>query len=148
VVTIVKVSTGSPSAGLQRSHSPAKPKTWRLGKRDREGLLPARHALPLEESRGGDDAAALLDRALNAGFASTPSERALIIFVPMARLFAQKGTSPHRAIATSRAAPSFVARTMGASCVGAMLKRLRSRSSTVTANGVGDDVAVRVEKVP
>jgi hypothetical protein len=44
--------------------------------------------------------------------------------------------------------PSFVARTMGACWVGAMLKRLRSSACAVTANVNGDDVAVRVEKVP
>ena len=131
---IVNVSTGTPSAGFHRSHNPAKPNTWRSGRVIAKGCLRPGAPRHSKNPVAGTMQRRFSKAALNAGFASTPSARALIIFVPMARFFAQKGTSPHRAIATSRPSPSFVARTMGASCVGAMLKRLRSRSSTVTAN--------------
>jgi hypothetical protein len=63
-----------------------------------------------------------------AGLVATLSARALIIFVPAARSFDHEGTRPQRRIAISRfPAPSL--RTTGASCVGAMLNRLRIRSS-------------------
>ena len=69
--------------------------------------------------------------ARNAGFVSTPSARALIIFVPTARSRAQEGTSPQRSSAISRVPPA-PARITGASWVGAMLKRLRMGSWTGT----------------
>jgi len=63
-----------------------------------------------------------------ADLVATLSPRALIIFVPEARSFDHDGTRPQRRIATSRF-PALSVRITGASCVGAMLKRLRIRSS-------------------
>lgn len=75
----------------------------------------------------------LLKALRNEGFSDAVSLRALIMRLPMARSLDQNGTSPQRSIATSRR-PASSTRTTGASCVGAMLKRLRMRSCTGTLN--------------
>jgi len=56
----------------------------------------------------------------NDGLSASVSERALIIRLPIAGSFAQRGTSPQRTSTSSRS-PAGVCRMTGTSCIGAML---------------------------
>jgi hypothetical protein len=56
----------------------------------------------------------------NDGFSANVSARALIILLPIAGSLAQRGTRPHRTSTSSRS-PAALRRTIGTSCIGAML---------------------------
>ena len=130
---MVKVSTASPSPGFHVSHRPANAKRRRSGSVIAKGCFWPGAPFHSKNPVAGTRQRRWRMAARKAGFASTPSERALIILVPTPRSLAQEGTSPQRSVASSRA-PSFPMRTTGACWVGAMLKRLRTGSCTGTRN--------------
>ena len=136
VVRIVKVSTGgAPGRALscQLSQRPANAKSGWSAAVIAKGCLCPGSPFHSKKPVAGTTQRLLLNALRNEGFPAAGSLLALIIRLPIARSFDQNGTSPQRSIATSRSPLAFT-RTTGASCVGAMLKRLRMRSCTGTLN--------------
>jgi hypothetical protein len=94
-VIIVKVNTSSPSAGVHRSHRPAKAKGSPPFNRILNGTFTVSRFHSKKPVAGTRH---LLDRnaLLNEGFSVIVSPRALMSFDPMEASLAQDGISPHR----------------------------------------------------